>query len=163
MLRLRICKKIDRCSERLMNVGIGEFAVSKSPNILATWSLGSCLAIILYEGRTKIGGLAHAMLPKATSRRGKVKGMFVDEAIACMLNEIRRCGSPDKGITAAIVGGATIFNFLGDLAVGDRNIKMAREIFRKFGIPLIEEVGGNRGRNVLLDLEKGEVLVEITR
>ncbi|MCX8182673.1 MAG: chemotaxis protein CheD [Candidatus Methanomethyliaceae archaeon] len=164
MLKLRICGRIDRHFERFINVGIGEFAVSKSPHILVTWSLGSCLAIILYDKRTKIGGLAHAMLPNATSKKREQRGMFVDTAIADMLNEIRHCGALNEGITAAIIGGATIFNFFGELAIGEKNIKVAREIFRKLGIPIVkEEVGGNRGRNVLLDLEKGEIYVEITR
>ena len=46
----------------LINVGIADYAISSSPDILRT-ILGSCVGICLYDPELKIGGMCHIMLP----------------------------------------------------------------------------------------------------
>lgn len=163
MLKLRF-EKIERRYNEFVNVGMGEYAVSKSPSIIATWSLGSCLAVILYDKRAKLGGLLHAMLPMATKRRKMPSGMFVDAGINKMMAAIMSLGACRSGIVSALIGGACVLNFWEGLAVGEKNVKIARERLRELKVPIVkEDVGGNRGRNVLLDLENGEILVEYSR
>jgi chemotaxis protein CheD len=46
------------------------------------------------------------------------------------------------------------------LNIGQRNTEKSREMLKKMGIPIIsEEVGGNRGRTMILDTQTGEVQI----
>ena len=47
----------------MVNIGIADLNVVKSPDVLATYALGSCIGICLYDAEAKIAGLAHIMLP----------------------------------------------------------------------------------------------------
>lgn len=159
-----VVDRIERCDHNLVEVGIGEFAVSKSPSYLVTWSLGSCLAIILYDRKKKVGGLAHVLLPKAEGRGDNRRGMFVDTAVCDMMKEMRSFGSQDKDVVAALIGGATITGFGREFAIGRRNVIAAREVLSDLAIPIVEEeVGGNRGRSVSLNLRDGVIYVEFSK
>jgi len=46
-------------------VDISDAAVSKNPgDVLATYSLGSCIGVAVYDPSSKIGGLLHYQLPE---------------------------------------------------------------------------------------------------
>ena len=47
----------------LIVVGIGAYALSKSPVKIKTSGLGSCVSITLYDRRKRVGGFVHTMLP----------------------------------------------------------------------------------------------------
>ena len=45
-------------------VGISEFKISEDVgDTLITYSLGSCLGLVLYDPITKVGGMVHCLLP----------------------------------------------------------------------------------------------------
>ena len=46
-----------------VTVGIADFNVVKTPDVLVTYALGSCVGICLYDANARIAGLAHIMLP----------------------------------------------------------------------------------------------------
>lgn len=51
-----------------MIVGIADLAVSNNPSVtLATYSLGSCLGVTIYDPVIRAGGLLHIMLPDWSS------------------------------------------------------------------------------------------------
>ncbi|GAB1483918.1 hypothetical protein MASR2M78_27350 [Treponema sp.] len=51
----------------VLNVGIGEWAVSKSiDDVIKTYALGSCVAVIIYDAKAKVGGLIHVALPDSS-------------------------------------------------------------------------------------------------
>ena len=49
--------------ESMITVGIADLNVTASPGAIATYALGSCVGICLYDPDRKIAGLAHIMLP----------------------------------------------------------------------------------------------------
>ena len=49
----------------MVNVGIADLNVVKYPDVLATYALGSCVGICLYDHKAKIAGMAHIMLPSS--------------------------------------------------------------------------------------------------
>ena len=57
-----------------------------------------------------------------------------------------------------------MFNFTDKRIVSDigqRNIKATREAIKKLAIPIIaEDVGGNKGRTMIFDSEKGSVTIK---
>src|SRR5213082_908682 len=82
------------CENRAV-VGMADFAVSNSPNlVLTTYSLGSCLGIAVYDSVARAGGLLHTMLPDSNLQPQKAMlqpGMFVDtglHALFCAMDEL---------------------------------------------------------------------------
>ena len=53
----------------VIKVGMADLKTGKNPDILTTLGLGSCIGIALWDPVTKIGGLAHVMLPDSTKIR----------------------------------------------------------------------------------------------
>ncbi|PKM57166.1 MAG: chemotaxis protein CheD, partial [Firmicutes bacterium HGW-Firmicutes-3] len=53
----------------MIKVGMADLNSCKSPDVLTTLGLGSCVGIILYDPITKVSGLAHVMLPDSTQIR----------------------------------------------------------------------------------------------
>ncbi len=148
-----------------IHVGIGEFKVSKNPARLVTLGLGSCVGVGMWDPVTGIGGLIHIMLPssKEFSKLSR-KEKYADLGIPMMLREMINMGAGKSRITAKLVGGAQMFSGLDKKQVfniGERNIKASRSILKELNITIAaEDVGGNRGRTMYLDLQNGQVLVK---
>ena len=52
---------------KVIKVGMADLNTCKNPDVITTLGLGSCIGISLYDPVTKIGGLAHVMLPDSTA------------------------------------------------------------------------------------------------
>lgn len=149
-------------------VDMGNFIVEHNPASLVALGLGSCVAVALYDGEVRIGGLAHVMLPtSAECKRENTEGFnlnkFADVAIPSMLKEMERRGCKVERIKAKIVGGAHMFKNIVDLEIldiGKRNIEAVRQELNKFTIQIIAaEVGGSTGRTVHFDLKTGIIQI----
>lgn len=159
--------------EEVVNVGVAEYFVTHNPHILASYGLGSCVGVALYDDKRSIGGLAHVMLPdsKSISRRGNL-GRFADTAIQAMVEEMERLGSKRSDIKAKIAGGACMFTIPGatnprnvpgpclGMQIGERNIEAVKKTLKELKIPVMaEDTGGNYGRTMRFDISDGRVTV----
>lgn len=149
-------------------VGISEFRVSRSPVVLVTYGLGSCLGITLYEPESRMGGLAHTLLPAPRPGVDEERpGKFVASAIRRMFDQLTAQGATPERLAAKLIGGANMFEQIhppSGEGIGARNIRAARETLQVLGIPILgEDVGGQHGRTVEFDLETGKVLVRSVR
>lgn len=148
-------------------IGISEYATGVSPDILITYGLGSCLGILLYDGRQRLGGLAHTLLPAPRPGQAETRpGKFVTSAIELMLAELLLRGAERPRLAAKIFGGANMFEGFGAESdgVGVRNTRAARDTLAGLGIPLLfEDVGGQHGRTVEFELASGIVQVRSVR
>ena len=149
-------------------VHIGDVKVAAEGATLLTIGLGSCVAIALYDPRTKVGGLAHAMLPSPTDgRRDVPPGRFATTAVPQLVDLMKEAGASRRRIRARLAGGASMFRDLleGDgLKLGRRNVEAAREALAALDIPIDgEDVFGSYGRSVYLDTGDGRLLVTSVR
>ncbi len=145
-------------------VRIGEVKVARGQGVLFTIGLGSCVAIALYDQDARVGGLAHAMLPRPLRTRGPAApGRFATTAVPELIERMVEHGAEAVRIRARLVGGASMFAALlpeYGLRLGLRNIEAAHIALEEAGIPLDgEEVGGEHGRSVFLDTCDGSMLV----
>lgn len=143
-------------------VRMGEVIVARNPTVLSSLSIGSCVAIMLYDKKNKIGGVAHTMLPKSEGMDNMKKpGKFVDKAIENLIKKMEQWGSKRRDIVAKLVGGANMFPDLNVQNIGDENITAARAKLKTEGIKITnEDIGGNEGRSIEFDLETGDVNVK---
>lgn len=149
----------------LIKVGMADYKTGRSPASIISYGLGSCVGIALYDPVSKIGGLAHIMLPDSTqSRSTENPAKFADTAIPLMLDELIKMGAVKSRITAKIAGGAQMFTFTNAtdiMRVGERNALAVKAVLQKLAIRLIaEDTGGNYGRTVEIKLDSGAYRVK---
>ncbi|SHN16462.1 chemotaxis protein CheD [Gracilibacillus kekensis] len=143
----------------VVKVGIADLKVTKIPNTLKTSGLGSCVGVVIFDH--KVAGLAHVMLPDSTaSKKGIQNEMkYADTAIDILIELLINEGARRNRLKAKIAGGAHMFSFQSDnnmLKIGDRNVEAVKTKLAKNRIAVIsEDVGGNKGRTIVFDIEKG--------
>ena len=141
-----------------IKVGMADLNICKSPDMITTLGLGSCIGIALYDPVTKIGGLAHIMLPDSTQMRNNTNiAKFADTGIEELVKRMIAAGASKSRLVAKIAGGAKMFEVSGLSAignVGERNALASKAKLKQMGIPLkAEDTGLNYGRTVELYTE----------
>lgn len=149
-------------SGNIIKVGMSDLNVAKMPDSLTTLGLGSCVGIALYDSRTKVAGLAHAMLPSSKEiKNNKNKAKFVDTSIDELILKMQNLGASTRGLTAKLAGGSQMFKFNSDndvLRIGERNVIAAKEKLKSLNISIIaEDTGGNFGRTIVFNPKDGSL------
>lgn len=149
-----------------IKVGIADLNLVHPPGTIITIGLGSCIGIALYDKTLKVAGLAHIMLPDSTQFKNVTQPLkFADLAVPILLKKMEERGCRKSSLVAKIAGGASMFNFTDKNMVsdiGNRNAISVRDALMKEKIPLLaEDVGGNKGRTMILDSEDGTVTIRI--
>ncbi len=142
-------------------VGIGELFATTSPTKLQALGLGSCVGVALYDPVTKVGGLAHVMMPDSNGNSNELRGKYADTAVANLLNDMKLLAARKENIVAKLVGGASMFSLSHDVfRIGEKNVIAAKKSLNDLGIRILaEDVGGGVGRTMLLHTDTGEVEV----
>jgi chemotaxis protein CheD len=147
-------------------VGISDRKVAGAPDTIVSYALGSCVGVALYDGKVKIGGLAHIMLPDSNmiSSGEKNRMKFADTGIVDLVADMISRGADRRGMTAKIAGGSNMFRIADDsliASIGDRNVKSVRHTLDGLGIRIIaEDVGSDYGRTLYFNLETGGLKVQ---
>ena len=162
-------------------IGIGQAHVESGKAVFVARALGSCIAVAIYSPFTKVGGMAHVLLPtnnrqmqekNSITPRKVAEGQVArraDEAVAYLVSEIERKNRISYGarqfvLRAKIAGGAELFprtKGLNSLPMGPKNIRSVREVLKSRNIAIRgEEVGGNWGRNVYFYLDTAKMIVK---
>ncbi len=151
-----------------IRVKVADWAVAKGEGTLTTIGLGSCVAVVLYDERARVGGLAHILLPSESMSRDRSNpAKFPQTAVPLLLAEMVKLGAAPARVAAKIVGGASMFGNLlptGGVNVGERNIAAVREVLDNAGVPIVaEDTGSDHGRSVRFHLADGRVEVRSVR
>ena len=147
-----------------IHVGIGEYSVSGNKNdVIKTFALGSCVAVIMYDKVQKVAGLIHIALPDSSVNSNKAKckpGYFVDTGLPVFLKEMKRREATRNGAWIKIVGGSKIMEDKGRFDIGKRNVLAIKKYLWKNRLGIIgEEIGGDISRTVSVSVATGEVEV----
>lgn len=142
-----------RMNDHTVQVKMSEYSVVKDSKRLKT-TLGSCVGIILTDGKKKISGLAHIMLPEQLKVDAAV-GKYADSAIPALVKKMKAKGSREADLEAYVIGGANMFRFSSDksiVKIGEKNVEASKRILGELEIPIIlEDTGGDFGRTVIFD------------
>lgn len=149
----------------VIKVGMADLKTGRSPDTLTTLGLGSCIGIALWDPVTKIGGLAHVMLPDSTKIRNNSNiAKFADTGIAELVRQMEMMGVPRKRMVAKIAGGACMFEVAGTTSVGnigEKNALASKKKLKELGIRILaEDTGLNYGRTVELNCENGDYVIK---
>ncbi len=149
----------------IIKVGMADLKTCVSPDGLTTLGLGSCIGIAIRDPVTKIGGLAHIMLPDSTAIRGSGQNIakFADTGIEELVRRMVAMGANKSRMTAKLAGGATMFAFQGKsnmVQVGVRNAEASVKKLQELRIPVLaQDTGADYGRTVIFYPETGDYVI----
>jgi two-component system chemotaxis response regulator CheB len=130
-----------------------------------TTILGSCVAVCLWDRELQVGGMCHYYLA-VDGGSGSPKNNYGEFAIPNLLREFKQHGSHPKNMVAKILGGGHVIDFKSEAHedVGKVNISIAKEILKKFSIPVVgENIGGLRGRKVVMNTMDGSIKFQLIK
>ena len=150
----------------IIKVGMADLKTCVSPDGVTTLGLGSCVGIAIRDPVTKIGGLAHIMLPDSTTIRNSNQNIakFADTGIDELIRQMENLGASKSRLVAKMAGGAQMFAMASQnesLRVGERNAAAARAKLKEYRIRLLaEDCGLNYGRTVEFYSETGDYVIK---
>lgn len=133
------------------------FVTSEPCEIISV--LGSCVSVCLHDRARNVGGANHYLLPTDGPEPSARYGAF---AISSLVTRMLAAGAHHADLVAKIFGGATLIGAkMGTVALGECNVRIARNALAAAKIPILgEDVGGLRGRRICFKPDDGSVLVK---
>ncbi len=150
---------------RRISVGIGQLAISSDPTeVLVAYGLGSCIGISCYDPRTRVGGLAHVLLPASGGQtsEGAEPARYADTGIEELLKRLTALGASPRRLVFKMAGGAAVLgpSNAEKFKIGERNADAIRERLQHYGISLAAvDLGGTKGRTLEVHISTGKTFV----
>lgn len=150
---------------QLVSVGLGELKTATDAETpLVALGLGSCVAIALFDPRSRIGGLVHVVLPAPLDGTLVRHPKFATNAVPMLLETVTKAGASHARLICKIAGGAQVLTTLtarDNFRIGERNIESVLATLAKHGIrPQAADTGGNSGRSMRLTVRDGRVAIK---
>lgn len=145
-----------------ITLGVGDWAVSDdASDIIKTYALGSCVAVLIYDVSKNIAGMAHIALPESSVDPEKAKrqpAYFADIGVAVMIEEMKRRGATRAHVWVKLAGGAQVMDPKGIFDIGKRNVlAIKRALWRSSLGPIAEDTGGTTSRTVTMSVADGSI------
>ena len=116
-------------------VGVADMKVSNSQaDSIITYSLGSCIGLVIYDPVAKVGGILHYMLPESSIDKEKAAlrpYMFADSGIPRLFKAAYRLGGVKQRMKIYVAGGAEILDQKGFFNIGKRNYMALKKCFSR--------------------------------
>ena len=151
-------------SKNRIIVNVSDGRVSNDPmDIMATYSLGSCIGVCLYDPAVHIGGMLHYQLPSSMmdmKRAEENPMMFADTGMNILMRELTALGANKKRMQVKIAGGAAMDGGPKGFDIGKRNYLAIKKILWQNSMFVdSEDVGGTSARNLYMNMASGAVTV----
>jgi chemotaxis protein CheD len=146
-------------------VGVADMKVSNNiRESIITYSLGSCIGLVIYDPVVKVGGMLHYMLPESSIDKQKAAlrpYMFADSGIPRLFKATYQLGAAKQRMKIYVAGGAEILDQKGFFNIGKRNYMALKKMFFKNKVMInSQDVGGNVNRTVRIEIETGDIYVK---
>ena len=147
-------------------LGVGDFGVVAKPgDLVKTYALGSCVAVVILDPISKCVGMDHVALPDSSisAERAKEKpGHFANTGIPALLQAMKRAGwnGISKQVIVKLVGGANVMDPNNTFNIGKRNVLAIKKTLWQFSMGAVaEDVGGQISRTVTADVNEGRIII----
>jgi chemotaxis protein CheD len=146
-------------------VGVADMRIGENADDeLVTYSLGSCIGVVLWDTVVKVGAILHYMLPDSSIdvKKAAIKPyMFADKAVPRMFKEIYAFGAKKSQMKVYVIGGSQVMDSSGMFNIGKRNQMILRKMFWKNKVTVTkQEVGGTVNRTIRLHVGTGRVFLK---
>jgi len=146
-------------------VDIADLAVSNDSSCtLVTYSLGSCIGLAIWDPVVRVGGLLHFMLPESSIAPEKAAAkpcMFAGTGIPLLFKNCYKLGAEKRRMVVKVAGGSQLMDAEGVFNIGKRNLLALRKLLWRNNVMIdAEDIGGNEGRTVRLEVATGRFRVK---
>lgn len=146
-------------------VGVADMKVSNNPeDDVVTYSLGSCIGLVIYDPVARVGGILHYMLPESSIDKEKAAQkpyMFADTGIPRLFKTAYTLGAQKARIKIFVAGGAEILDQNGFFNIGKRNYMALKKMFFRNKVMIDkQEVGGNINRTIRIEIASGNIFLK---
>ena len=114
----------------------GEYFVSSEDIVIMT-VLGSGIAACIWDGRARVGGMNHFMLPDGDAGEGS--GRYGSFAMELLINEMLKLGARRETMQAKVFGGGQVMAGFTTMNVGERNTKFVLDYLATERIPVVSQ------------------------
>lgn len=144
-------------------IHVGEIYIGAKPTEINT-ILGSCVAVCLYDSMQQVGGMNHYLVP-LWNENGLQSPKYGNISIPRLIDSMLNIGCNIKDIEAKVFGGANVIDVSShDMMIGRKNILIASEILREYGIKITaKDVGGDKGRRIMMRSDTGKIFLKYTK
>ncbi|MGB5986545.1 MAG: HDOD domain-containing protein, partial [Desulfobacterales bacterium] len=136
-------------------VHTGSFWVGSSPGLALEAVLGTCVGVVLYDPRNRVGGLHHILLPDPVYLDQNPE-RYASSGLPLFIHALCEKGAAPGNLKAQIAGGALVgkLNYHDfDLDIGGRTTERVLALLKHAQIPVENSVtGGVGGCRVRLEL-----------
>jgi len=148
-------------------IGISDMKVSNDEKaVLVSYSLSSCIGIVIYDNISHVGGIIHYMLPDSTLHADKSiekPFMFADTGIPALFKAAYDLGAKKENMKVYVVGGSEAINNELFFNIGKANYLAAKKILEQNNIQIhFMDIGGYNNRTVKLEIKTGQVWLKIS-
>ncbi len=146
-------------------VGVADMKVSNNPaDAVVTYSLGSCIGLVIYDPVARVGGILHYMLPESAIDKEKAAQkpfMFADTGIPRLFKTAYTMGAKKHRVKIFVAGGAEILDQNGFFNIGKRNYLALKKMFFKNNVMIDkQDVGGNINRTIRIEIASGDIFLK---
>ncbi|WHY35936.1 chemotaxis protein CheD [Cytobacillus firmus] len=151
--------------QEIVKVGIADMNIVKTPGLIRTSGLGSCVGVVLFDLSAEIAGLAHIMLPDSSLAKNTSfnSAKYANTAIRDLVSLMEKKGAKASQLKAKIAGGAQMFQYSSGsdlMRIGPRNVEAVKKELKSLKIAILgEDVGGHSGRTIEFNPQSGDLMV----
>ena len=142
-------------------VNFSELKISTSTTeTLVAFSIGSGIAVSMYDAVTQVGGLLNFVLPDSSKigseRVNRYPYMFADTGILAFLEALNDIDAKTETLKVVIAGGAQILDQTADFNIGLKNYRALTSILNHKNLRIhYEDIGGSSKRTLGLNIGSG--------
>jgi len=147
-----------------LTVDISDYKISAAADdLLVTYALGSCIAVMVHDPVRRAAGMIHFMLPESELSPEKARhrpAMFADTGVPLLFHEMYRLGCRKPDLVVKVAGGSSLCDDRHLFAIGERNVKTVRSLFQRAGVHVAAaDVGGAKSRTARLHVATGRCTI----
>ena len=148
--------------KEILDVFTGKLEISARDNIIRALALGSCIAIVAYDAKNRIGGIAHIMLfGKAPENKKQEENKYAENAIPNLLLQMQNAGADKERMEFCLAGGANVLR-RNDDTIAKKNCNSVLQIVEEQKLKIkAKSLGGTQRRSISLDISSGKVNLSV--
>ncbi len=148
-------------------VNFGQLKITRNiAETLVAFSVGSGMAISIYDPKAKVGGLLNVVLPDS-SMMSPLKAqfqpfMFADTGLGAFLNGLNDIGARTENLKVVLAGGAQIMDQTDAFNIGNKNLQAVTSFLGERNLAIhYADTGGLFLRTLRLDMGNGDSHIQI--
>lgn len=143
--------------KEIIDVNTGQVRLGRGNVILRSLAIGSCIAVAAYDSKTRIGAMAHVMLPGSAPEDSPQKTRYAEDAIEEMIGLMAFGRSQKSNIEVCLVGAGNVLQ-KDDDTVCMANIRSTIRILEQSNVPIkATALGGVERKSIFLDVATGKI------